>query len=80
MFSHLNGYSDDPFKRLKESIRIRFKEDRIEDQIFGVVQHAFSEVLKTDNIVLSRVERNRLLREILKDTLDDMLLAISGKG
>ena len=80
MSSHLDGYSDDPFERLKDRIRTRFKEEMIEDQIFGVVQHAFSEVLKTENIVLSRVERNRLLREILKDTLDDMLLAISGKG
>ena len=80
MYSHLNGYPDDPFRRLKDSIRTRLKEEMIEDQIFGVVQHAFSEILKTENIVLSRVERDRLLREVLKDTLDDMLLDISGKG
>ena len=80
MFSHLNGYSEDPFERLKDSIRLRMKEETIEDQIFGVVQHAFSEIMKTENIVLSRVERNRLLREVLKETLGDMLLDLSGKG
>ena len=80
MYSHLNGYSDDPFKRLKDSIRTRLKEQMIEDQIFGVVQRAFSEILQTENIVLSRVERDRLLRDVLKDTLDDMLHDLSGKG
>ena len=80
MFSHLNDYSDDPFERLKGSIRLRMKEETIEDQIFGVVQDAFTRSLHTENIVLSRVERNRLLREVLKETLGDMLLDLSGKG
>ena len=80
MFSYPNGYPEDPFKRLKDSIRRQLKEDMIEDRIFGVVQHAFSEILRSENIVLSRVERDRLLRAVLRATLDDMLLAISGQG
>jgi hypothetical protein len=80
MSYHLNGHSEDPFKRLKDSVRLRLKEEMVEDQIFGVVQHTFSEILRTENIVLSQVERDRLLREVLKDTLDDMLLDLSGKG
>ena len=64
----------------KKSELEEMKEETIEDQIFGVVQHAFSEIMKTENIVLSRVERNRLLREVLKETLGDMLLDLSGKG
>ena len=80
MYSHLSGDSADPFKRLKDSICTQLKEEMIEDQIFGVVQHAFSEILRNENIVLSRVERRRLLREVLKNTLDDMLLDLSGKA
>lgn len=79
MSPQMNDFSDNSFERLKDRIHLRLKEEMIEDRIFRIVQGAYTEVLRTQNIVLSRNERNRLLREVLKDTLEDMLLHLSGK-
>jgi len=48
---------------------------RVDDQIFQVVQNAFEAALKEGNTVtlLSRPERKRLLSQILKSVLEDML-------
>jgi hypothetical protein len=46
---------------------------KINDQIFQAVQQAYENALKTENIVLSLPERKRLLSQILKDVLGDMI-------
>ena len=68
--------SDDPYKQLKTRLHLRLKEDNIDDRIFGVVQEAYIQLLTKENIILSRTEQNRLLRDILKDQLNDMLAKI----
>jgi hypothetical protein len=76
----LDQFGDDPFKRLKDRIRLRLKQEMVEEQMLGVLNNAYAEVLRTENIVLTRKERERLLREVLKDTLDDMLRELSDQG
>ena len=76
MTPQMYNFSDDPFKQLKDRIHLRLKEDKLEDKIFGVVKDAYTQLLKSENIILSRTERNRLLRDILKDELKSMLAEI----
>ena len=70
------NFSDDPYKQIRDRIRLRLKEEMINDHIFGLVKDAYTELLRTENIILSRTEHNRLLRDILKDVLTDMLAEI----
>jgi hypothetical protein len=58
---------------LKKRMLQHVQSAKINDQIFQVVQRAYENALKTENIVLSRPERKRLLSQILKDVLDDMI-------
>ncbi len=76
MTPQLSNFSDDPYKLLKDRVHRRLKEQKIDDKIFGVVKDAYTKLLKSENIILSRTERNRLLRDILKDELSDMLAEI----
>ena len=46
---------------------------KVNDQIFQTVQNAFEAALRAENVVLSRPERKRLLSQILKSVLEDML-------
>jgi hypothetical protein len=58
---------------LKKRMLQRVQSAKINDQIFQVVQQAYENALQIENIVLSRPERKRLLSQILKDVLDDMI-------
>jgi hypothetical protein len=58
---------------LKKRMIQHVQSAKINDQIFQVVQRAFEDALNSENIVLSRPERKRLLSQILKDVLDDMI-------
>jgi hypothetical protein len=46
---------------------------KVNDQIFQVVQQSFEEALRLENIVLSLPERKRMLSQILRAVLEDML-------
>jgi len=46
---------------------------RVNDQIFSAVQKAFDEALKHENIPLSGPEKKRMLAQIMKQVLTDML-------
>ena len=46
---------------------------RINDQIFNVVQKTFEKALIGENIVLSAPEKKRMLAQIMKQVLSDML-------
>jgi membrane protease subunit (stomatin/prohibitin family) len=47
--------------------------DRVNDQIFSAVQKAFEDALKQENVVLSSPEKKRMLAQIMKQVLADML-------
>jgi hypothetical protein len=46
---------------------------RVNDQIFNVVQNAFEEALRHENIALSGPEKKRMLAQIMKQVLTGML-------
>lgn len=46
---------------------------RVNDQIFSVVQKAFEDALRSENIPLSSPEKQRMLAQIMKQVLTDML-------
>jgi hypothetical protein len=80
MAPQLYNFSEDPFKQLKDRIFRRMKEDMISDRILHVVKDAFAESIRSDNILLSRAEYNRLFRAVLQETIDDMLAGLSDKN
>lgn len=45
----------------------------VNDQIFEVVKNAYEHALISENVVLSRAERNRMLSQIMKMVLEDMI-------
>lgn len=69
--------SDDPFKRLKDRVRRRMQESAIGEKMHGLVRDAhtaYVEVLKAENIILTRAEHERLFRAFMKGMLDDALM------
>ena len=45
----------------------------VNDKIFGVVKNAYEHALISEDVVLSRAERDRMLSQIMKMVLEDML-------
>ena len=46
---------------------------RVNDQIFNVIQKTFEDALRHENMVLSGPEKKRMLVQIMKQVLTDML-------
>ncbi len=71
------GSQQDPglysYVNLKKRMLQNIKATRVNDQIFQVVQDTFDSALRHENVVLSNPERKRLLSQILKSVLEDML-------
>jgi hypothetical protein len=63
-----NSYMD-----LKKRMFQRLQSAKVNDQIFEAVQKAYEGALISEQIVLSRLEKKRLLSQILKMVLEDML-------
>ena len=68
----------DPYFELQKRMLQKVQEAQVNDQIFEVVQKAYDDVINKENIVLSRKERKRLLAQILKSVLEDMLKKFEG--
>ena len=58
---------------LKERIFQKVKSANVNDQIFEIVQKAYEDALNGENVILSRPERKRLLSQILKLVLENMI-------
>jgi hypothetical protein len=63
------GSYDDLLKRMTQRVR----EDKIDNQILGILQQVFEKELSQGNIVLSRPERVRLFQQVAKAILTDVL-------
>jgi hypothetical protein len=71
MLSYSNydhGYVD-----LQKQIVRRLKSEKIPHQIFEKLETSFDAVLADENMIMSRVERKRLLTRVTRDVLEDML-------
>ena len=63
------GSYDDILKRMTRRIR----ENKIDNQILGILQQVFEKELSKGNIVLSRPDRVRLFQQVAKAILADVL-------
>ena len=61
------------YVNLQKRMLQRVQSAKVDDQIFEVVQRAYEKALDEESIVLSRPERKRLLSQILKLVLEDMI-------
>ena len=64
---------------LKKVMLQKVQEAQVNDQIFEAVQKAYEDALKAENIVLTPRERKRLLSQILRSVLEDMLKKMSDR-
>lgn len=46
---------------------------KVNDQLLGILQKAYEDALYEENVVLTRPERNRLLSQIVKMVMEDVL-------
>jgi len=61
------------YVNLKKRMLQHVQAAKVNDQIFEVVQKSFEDALKAENIILSLPERKRMLSQILKSVLEDMI-------
>jgi len=63
---------------LRKRVIQRMHTARVDDQIFETVQGMFEKTMNLERLVLSRPERDRLLKEVMKSLLTDMLTKLEG--
>ena len=73
-----NPFGPDPdsfhsYNELKKRMLAMVRTGKVYDQIFQVVQAAYDETLKTENIQISSDEKKQLFPHILRAMLEDML-------
>jgi hypothetical protein len=75
------GSEQDPgsYVDLKKRMLQRVQSFKVNDRIFEVVQVAYENALKAENIVLSSPERKRMLSQILKSVLEDMIKKLDNR-
>ena len=61
------------YVNLQKRMLQRVQSAKVDDQIFEVVKQAYEVALNEEGILLSRPERKRLLSQLLKLVLEDMM-------
>jgi hypothetical protein len=61
------------YQDLLKKITQRFMDAHLDEQIMGIFQSKYEEELSARNIMLSRPERNRLYKQVVKAVLTEML-------
>ena len=61
------------YASLKQRMLALVRGKKVYDQIFQIVQNAYEDALKTENIILSRAEQKRMFAQILRLMLEDMI-------
>lgn len=64
-----SGSYEDILKRMTRRVR----ENKVDNQIFGILQQVFEKELTQGNIVLSRPDRVRLFQQVTRAILTDVL-------
>jgi len=76
------GPQEDPglysYVNLQKRMLKNVQSARVNDQIFNVIQKAFEDALRYENIVLSGPEKKRMLAQIMKQVLTNMLSRMDG--
>jgi hypothetical protein len=67
------------YMNLQKRMLQRVQETKVNDRIFDAVQKSFEDALRAENIVLSLPERKRMLSQILRSVLEDMLKKLDNR-
>ncbi len=63
----------DPFSEIKSRIKRQMLGEKINDYIMGLIKSAYERAYEAQEIVLSKQEREILLKHVTKEVLTDML-------
>jgi len=73
----LNPFASQPdsgsYIDLRKRMFQRVQSVMVNDKIFEVVKNAYEHALIRENVILSRAERDRMLSQIMKMVLEDMI-------
>lgn len=69
------GSFDEVLERMTRHVR----QAEVDTRIFEILQQVFEKELGRENVILSRPDRVRLFREIVKAIMNDVLGKIDGK-
>lgn len=72
MLNSGSAFGSGSYYDLRGRVLQRLRLAKINDELFSVVENAYEKALAVDNLVLSRVEKKRLLADVLKSVLADM--------
>jgi len=61
------------FDQLMAQVRKDLREQRIEEDLIALVRGSMERALNAQNVVLSRVEKERLLTDVMRSVLADVL-------
>lgn len=74
MFNPPNSLPDfGSYNDLLKKMTQRFMDAHLDEQILGLFQTKYEEELNQRNVYLSRPERNRLYKQVVRAVLNDML-------
>ncbi len=63
----------DSFSEIKSRIKRQMQNEKINDYILGLIKSAYERAFDAQQVVLSKQEREILLKQVTNDILTDML-------
>ena len=61
----------------KQTVR-QVRSSQVDDRIFEAVQKPFETAIRSQAVLLTRAERDRLLKAVMKEVLGEMLAKLDG--
>ncbi len=72
MLNPANGFNPGSYSEMRKRLLQRLSTAQISGQVLALVENAFETALWTEQVVLSRVEKKRLLRDVTKSILEEL--------
>ncbi len=67
------SHEQDPYEQLGARVRRHLKDKHLDDKILELVRLSCNEALRTERIILSRVEHARFIQLVSRDVLLEIL-------
>jgi hypothetical protein len=67
------AFPGNSYDELSAKVRRHLREHKINEQLLALLQDASEQALAAQNVVLSRVERERLLTDVMESVWTDVL-------